>query len=171
MKLYRTSNTTSIEGEARAWSITFWHRASASTGRTEAWRHADGLNASVHAWGWSLSFERRLPHREAGPEPWQSYYRTLWAFDLPWLSYNEHRGGAFTHFAFARRIAKWRQDRAAARRLLALQTRKNWWEARGGQWWEFDRDETRSYYKFCRAVYKMPAAEAWRRAKARMFDG
>lgn len=163
-----TSNTRSLECER--FKITFWSRASASCGRTEAWRHADGLYAQITAWGWMLSLEVPLAHREAGPEPWQSYFRSLWSCDLPWIAYNQWHGGAFTHFAVARRFAKWRQDRAAARRLLALQTRKNWWEARSGQWWEFDVDETRSYYKFCRAVYGMEASEAWRRTKEKMRD-
>lgn len=166
IQIKKTSNTRSLETDH--FTLTFWKRASASCGRTEAWRHSDGLWASVTAWGWMVSLEVPLAHREGGPDPWQSYHRSLWAIDLPWLAYDQWRGGALTHFAWGRRIAQWRDERREARRVYALQHRKNWWEARGGQWWEFDEDETRSYYKFCRAVYGMTASEAWDHTKVRM---
>lgn len=167
ISIRKTSNTTAIHwGKS---SLTFWSRATASCGWAEAYRGRDFLYAVVHAWGWSISLQLERPMRQGEVEG-VDYFHTYFNVKLDWLHYDKSRGGAFAHFKWAQRMAQRAQDLERERRLLALQQRKNWWEASRGQWWEFDEDETRSYYKFARAVYKMTASEAWERAKEKCRD-
>lgn len=166
MHIEKTSNTVSLCGGcwSNRWSLTFWSRAMASCGWTEAYRFEDGLYFSIHFWGWAISFQTRLPPKSSG------YFRSYWKINLNWLHYDRNRGGAFAHFKWAQRLARWKKEREAARRLWKLQHRKCWWEASRGQWWEFDTNEQRSYYKFLRAIYKLPASEAWSRAKEQFSE-
>lgn len=48
---------------------------------------------------------------------------------------------------------------------LSTETKLPWFLRRSGQWWEFDPEPRRSYYKFLRAVYGMEASVALKRCE------
>jgi len=69
----------------RILSLTFWHRAMASVGRLQGWRHSDGFHVGAHLFGYAVTVEGALRYCE-------KYHRTLLSVNVPWAAYDSTRG-------------------------------------------------------------------------------